>query len=57
MWWAKQAISTLQAVRADGTIVTAVAGDWLIYPAPQVTDEFPNTLTTETDENIDTLYT
>lgn len=58
MWWAKRADNTLDAVRADGTTVTAVAGDWLIYPTPQITEgDFPNTLTTETDDNIQTLYT
>jgi hypothetical protein len=45
-------------MRADGATITANSGDWLIYPDPQITEgELPNTLTTETNDNIDTLYT
>lgn len=58
MWFVKQAPNTLDAMLADGSTVTVPAGDWLIYPAPQLVEgEMPATTVVETNENINTLYT
>jgi hypothetical protein len=60
-WWAKQATSdTTYECGTDGqTIVNVLAGDWLVYPEPQVTGggNFPTTTTTIDDATLQANYT
>jgi hypothetical protein len=58
VWWGKRAISELTLVLEDGSTLIVPAGDWAIYPDPQLVEgEMPTTTVVETDENIQALYT
>jgi hypothetical protein len=59
-WWAKQTMyDTTYECGTDGqTIVNAYAGDWFIYPEPQMVagDNYPATATTITDDALQAGY-
>jgi hypothetical protein len=59
-WWAKQATSdaTYECGTDGQTIVNVSAGDWFLYPEPQVVagGNYPATATTITDDTLQTGY-
>ena len=61
IWWGKQAVAeTMYECGTDGlTIVTIKAGNWALYPSPQISDpdNFPTTLVEVVDETLQSSYT
>jgi hypothetical protein len=59
-WWAKQATSdaTYECGTDGQTIVNVSAGDWFLYPEPQVAagGNYPATATTITDDTLQAGY-
>jgi hypothetical protein len=58
-WWAKRVSGVTDFELADGSIVTVAAGDYAIYPEPQVVEggDFPATLVAIDEATLVTTYT